>query len=60
LQIELLDITGSTNIAMQQIFRDIVLDMPDRIITATAFDYNLPLISKDNKIQNLTNIQVIW
>jgi len=37
----------------------VVPDMPDRIITATAFYLNLPLVSCDSKIQ-AANIQTIW
>ncbi|HEY9853569.1 MAG TPA: hypothetical protein V6D28_29135 [Leptolyngbyaceae cyanobacterium] len=44
---------------MAQIPRDIVPDKPDRIITATAFHLNLPLVSCDAKIQ-AANIQTIW
>jgi PIN domain nuclease of toxin-antitoxin system len=40
--------------------RSIVSDMPDRIIAATALYLNLPLITKDHKIQALRNIQTIW
>jgi PIN domain nuclease of toxin-antitoxin system len=42
-----------------QIPRDVLPDMPDRIITATAFYLNLPLVSCDSKIQ-AANIQTIW
>lgn len=45
--------------AIAQIPRDIVPDMPDRIITATAFYLNLPLVTCDSKIQG-ANIQTIW
>jgi PIN domain nuclease of toxin-antitoxin system len=34
-------------------------DMPDRIIAATALKLNVPLISRDAKIQ-LSNIKTIW
>ncbi|AFZ57243.1 PIN domain-containing protein [Anabaena cylindrica FACHB-243] len=42
-----------------QIPRNIVPEMVDRIITATAFYLNLPLVTCDSKI-NLFNIQIIW
>ncbi|WP_413174386.1 type II toxin-antitoxin system VapC family toxin [Anabaena azotica] len=42
-----------------QIPRNIVPEMADRIITATAFYLNLPLVTCDSKI-NLFNIQIIW
>lgn len=45
---------------LEKIPRNVVPDMPDRIIAATAFTFGLPLISKDIQIQNLTNVKVIW
>jgi PIN domain nuclease of toxin-antitoxin system len=46
--------------AMRRIPRDIVPDMPDRIIAATALHLDLPLISRDRRIVQLTSIQSIW
>jgi PIN domain nuclease of toxin-antitoxin system len=45
---------------LSQIPRDIVPDMPDRIIAATALYFNLPLITRDSRIQALTIIETIW
>ncbi|MEG4287053.1 type II toxin-antitoxin system VapC family toxin [Microcoleus sp. A006_D1] len=45
---------------IQQIDRATVPDMPDRIIAATALYLNLPLVTRDAKIQALTTIQTIW
>ncbi|MCC3415890.1 MULTISPECIES: type II toxin-antitoxin system VapC family toxin [unclassified Microcoleus] len=45
---------------LRQIPRDVVPDMPDRIIAATALSLSLPLVTRDAKIQALTNIQTIW
>jgi PIN domain nuclease of toxin-antitoxin system len=45
---------------VQQIDRATVPDMPDRIIAATALSLNLPLVTRDGKIQALTTIQTIW
>jgi PIN domain nuclease of toxin-antitoxin system len=45
---------------LRQIPRDLVPDMPDRIIAATALSLNLPLVTRDGKIQALTTIQTIW
>lgn len=36
-----------------------VPDMPDRIITATALHLNVPVISRDHKIQ-ASNVPTIW
>ena len=46
--------------ALQNIPRDDVPDMPDRIITATAYQLNLPLITKDEKIRNSGVVPVVW
>ena len=43
---------------MKQISREIVPDMPDRIIAATALQLQLPLISCDSKICKAIN--TIW
>lgn len=46
-------------IALQQIPRIAVPDMPDRIIAATALHLNLPLVTRDRKIQ-AASISTIW
>lgn len=46
--------------AIRQLRRDIVPDMPDRIIAATALYLQLPLVTRDEKIRSLTAIQTIW
>jgi PIN domain nuclease of toxin-antitoxin system len=46
--------------AFTQIPREIVPEMGDRIIAATALYLSLPLVTKDHKIRNLSNIQTIW
>ena len=45
--------------AMPNVPRDIVPDMPDRIIAATAISLNLPLITADTQIRRLS-IKTIW
>lgn len=45
---------------LQQIPRLTVPDMPDRIVAATALHLNLPLVTKDSKIRQLTAIKTIW
>jgi PIN domain nuclease of toxin-antitoxin system len=42
-----------------QINRLQVPDMPDRIIAATALHHNVPLVSRDGRIQ-ASGIQTIW
>jgi PIN domain nuclease of toxin-antitoxin system len=44
---------------VQQIPRDTVPDMPDRIIAATALHLGLPLVTRDQRIR-ATGIEIIW
>ena len=46
--------------AMQMVPRQLIPDMPDRIITATALELGLPLITKDSKITAANVVKVIW
>ncbi|MEW6127165.1 MAG: PIN domain-containing protein [Acidobacteriota bacterium] len=46
--------------AMQQIPRPVVPEMPDRIIAATALFLDLPLVTRDHKIQSVKLIKTIW
>lgn len=48
------------SIAIRQIPRETVPEMPDRIIAATALFLNLPLVTRDLKIQALVNLKTIW
>jgi PIN domain nuclease of toxin-antitoxin system len=45
--------------AIQKVSRDIVPDMPDRIIAATAISLSLPLVTRDQRIQS-AKIKTIW
>lgn len=44
---------------IEKISRDVVRDMPDRIIAATALHLNLPLVTRDLSVRAL-DIQTIW
>jgi PIN domain nuclease of toxin-antitoxin system len=45
--------------ALKTVPRDVVPDMPDRIIAATALHLGLPLVTRDRRIQ-AAGIQTIW
>jgi predicted nucleic acid-binding protein len=53
-----IDLTIS--LAIQNIDRNTVPDMPDRIIAATALHLNLPLVTRDRQIQAERSIVTIW
>jgi predicted nucleic acid-binding protein len=44
---------------MQQVSRDDVPDMPDRIVAATALYLGVPVISRDGKIR-AANVPSVW
>ncbi len=56
----LIEISHEIANEVENISRSVVTDMPDRIVAATALHLNLPLVTKDSKIQALQNIQTIW
>lgn len=45
--------------AVRRVPRDVVPDMPDRIIAATALHLGLPLVTRDRRIQS-AGIRTIW
>jgi len=45
--------------SIRHIPRDVLPDMPDRIIAATALHLNLPLVTRDQRMQTL-GIKTIW
>jgi PIN domain nuclease of toxin-antitoxin system len=45
--------------ALRAVPRDVVPDMPDRIIAATALHLGLPLVTRDRRLQG-AGIQTIW
>lgn len=40
--------------------RNLVPDLPDRIVTATAFAYDMHLVTSDRKIHTVPNLKLIW
>jgi len=47
-------------VMLEQIPRTVVPDMPDRIITATAYKLRLPLITRDRRIQQVHLVPTVW
>jgi PIN domain nuclease of toxin-antitoxin system len=46
--------------ALDRVPRDLVPDMPDRIIVATALYLGLPLVSRDERIREASVVPVVW
>ncbi|MBI3698717.1 MAG: type II toxin-antitoxin system VapC family toxin [Acidobacteria bacterium] len=57
--LELVSLSLAVAQAVRSIPREVVPDMPDRIIAATALHLSLPLITRDRRIQ-AANVQTIW
>jgi PIN domain nuclease of toxin-antitoxin system len=57
--LEVVPLTHSIALAVQQVPREQVPDLPDRVIAATALHLGLPLISRDHKIR-LSDVKTIW
>jgi PIN domain nuclease of toxin-antitoxin system len=57
--LELMPLTPKIALTLRRISRDIVPDMPDRIIAATALELGLPLVTRDHKII-ASGIPTIW
>jgi len=45
---------------LQRVKREMVSDMPDRIIAATALSLGLPLLSRDPAMKAVGGLEVIW
>lgn len=60
--VEAIPLALDTAAILDQIPRDTVPDMPDRVIAATALARALPLVSADSKIRSLTvpGLTVVW
>ncbi len=57
--LEIIPITHAIALAVQQVSRDQVPELPDRVIAATALHLGVPLISRDSKI-HLSNVEIVW
>lgn len=57
--LEIIPITHTIALAIRQVPRDQVPELPDRVIAATALHLGVPLIRRDSKI-NLSNVDTIW
>jgi len=57
--IQVVPVDASVAVAVRSIPREIVPEMPDRIIAATALYLDVPLITRDARIQ-ASGIRTIW
>lgn len=57
--LEIVPLTQSIALTVRQVPREQVPDLPDRVIAATALHLDVPLISRDRRIQ-LSDVATIW
>ena len=57
--LEIIPITCAIALAVQQVSRQQVPDLPDRVIAATALHLGVPLITRDQKIC-LPDLETVW
>lgn len=57
---ELVDLTRQIADELANIDRNIVADMPDRIVAATALYLGAPLVTSDGNLRRLSNVETIW
>ncbi len=46
--------------SISRVPRDLVPDMPDRILAATALVLGVPLVTRDERLRDFSEIQTIW
>ena len=56
---EVMPLNSAVARTLQRVPRDLVPDMPDRIIAATALNLGLPLVTRDRNIR-ASGIETIW
>jgi PIN domain nuclease of toxin-antitoxin system len=57
--LEILPLSQAIALAVQQVSREQVPDLPDRIIAATAMHLGVPLITRDRRIA-LSSVETVW
>jgi PIN domain nuclease of toxin-antitoxin system len=57
--LEMVPLSLSMALVVQQVPREQVPDLPDRIITATALHLGVPLITRDRRI-TLSSVETVW
>lgn len=57
---QVIDFTANLAFSLDQVPRESVPELPDRVIAATALTLQLPLITKDGRLQQWEGIQTIW
>jgi PIN domain nuclease of toxin-antitoxin system len=57
---EVAPVSRGTADSLRRIPRDLVPDMPDRIVAATAIELGMPLVTCDARMRQVTGIEVVW
>lgn len=57
--LEIIPLTQAIALAIRQVPRPQVPDLPDRVIAATALHLGVPLVTRDSKIV-LSDVETVW
>jgi predicted nucleic acid-binding protein len=57
--VEIVPLSEAIALVVQQVPREQVSDLPDRIIAATALHLGVPLITRDKRIA-LSIVETVW
>jgi len=57
--LDILSLSHAIALAVRQVSREHIPDLPDRIIAATALHLGVPLITRDRRIV-LSSIETVW
>ncbi len=57
---QVVDLTADLSFLLAKVPREAVPELPDRIIAATALSLQIPLITKDERLQQWEGIMTIW
>lgn len=57
--LQIASIDSNVAVALQKVPRDLVPDMPDRIIAATALHLGIPLVTRDRRLR-ASGLKTVW
>jgi PIN domain nuclease of toxin-antitoxin system len=57
---QMVPVTKPLVLAIAKVPREIIPELPDRVIAATALSLGVPLITKDSQIRSWDGIEILW